>query len=150
MVLSTKEHSSHFQEKMPAKKNTHRSRYEDLRNRERALLVKNSVISSLATTAGNYCCYYFYFDDMFGTSENRVLYWMRKYFDSSFHPNTHGGARFFKFSPTMRNLIRVVLWDLLQRFSLGNIPFFQKELCKLGLNVDYYDVRTIFQRWNWS
>jgi hypothetical protein len=48
------------------------------------------------------------------------------------------------------NVIQLILWNLLLRFSLGNIPFFQKEFRKLALDVSYFDIQSIFQAWNWS
>jgi hypothetical protein len=55
-----------------------------------------------------------------------------------------------KWSSIMCNLFRVILWDLLQRFSLGNIPFFQKILLEMEFFVSYDDIRSIFRAWNWS
>ncbi len=84
------------------------------------------------------------------TSKERATYWLRKFWQPSFHPGQHGGSRNFKFDAVTRNLIRVILWDYLQRWPLGNIPFFVKELKKLKLNVTYHDLRAIFRAWNWS
>jgi len=47
-------------------------------------------------------------------------------------------------------LLRAALWDLLERFPLGTIPFFVRKLQKLEYPVEYYDVRRIFESWNWS
>jgi hypothetical protein len=50
----------------------------------------------------------------------------------------------------MCNLLCIILWDLLQRFPLDNIPFFQKILLEMEFLVSYDDIRNIFRAWNWS
>jgi len=78
------------------------------------------------------------------------LYWIQKYIDPSFHPQTHGGKRHEKFDNITRNMIRIALWDILERFPLGTIPFFQEKLRELNFDVSYDDIRTVFESWNWS
>jgi hypothetical protein len=73
---------------------------------------------------------------------------MKRFSDSNFHLASHGRLRNSKWSPMLCNVIQLILWDLLLRFLLENIPFFQKELKKLALDVSYFDIQSIFQAWN--
>ena len=87
---------------------------------------------------------------MFRTTPQRVLYWIQKFFCPNFHPKSHGGHHWQKFNNAISNSIWIALWDILQQFPLGTIPFFVKKLQSLDFNVSYDDVRKIFASWNWS
>jgi hypothetical protein len=85
--------------------------------------------------------------ETFNTTPQRVRYWIRRFFDFSFHANSHGGHRFQKFMPSEQNLLRITLWDLINRYNLGTVPFFTKKLQGLNFNVTADDVRAIFLSW---
>jgi len=78
--------------------------------------------------------------EIFGTTPQRVHYWLTKFFSPGFHSATHGGKRRQKFDNLTMKLLRAALWDLLERFPLGTIPFFVRKLQKLEYPVEYYDV----------
>ena len=134
---------------MPSK--TKLQRLEHIQNKQRALLIHNSVINSPLEAAGKINFKVFkYFSAIFQTSESRVLYWLRKFVDTSFHPLSHGGKQREKFDKVTRNFIRTILWDTFTKFPLGNVAFFTNELVELGFPVNYNDIRAIFQSWKWS
>jgi hypothetical protein len=88
--------------------------------------------------------------DLFQISERKAKYWIRKYADPLFHPDSHKSVKYFKFNSITWNFLCTTLWDLLERFPLENIPFFQQQLLEVSFDVNYNDVREIFLSWNWS
>jgi hypothetical protein len=85
----------------------------------------------------------------FGTSPQRVHYWVKRFLTIS-PLNSHGGCRNEKFDKKPKNLIRISLWDILEQFPLGTVPFFREKLEGLGFTLCNSDVRAIFEDWNWS
>ena len=115
---------------MPSK--TKSQRLEHLQNKQRALFIHNSLIYSPLEAAGKVNFIYFNLSSaIFQTSESRVLYWLKKFVDTSFHPLSHGGKRREKFDKLTKNFIRTILWDTFTKFPLGNVAFFTNELVEL-------------------
>lgn len=135
---------------MPSRSKRDYARFAKVRDRERELLAMNALqTADCSAVASLFIDLFFLLSETFETSPQRVRYWLKRFLSPT-PTHSHGGCRHEKFSKTIRNVIRIALWDIVQQFPLGTVPFFTGKLEELGFGVSVSDVRAIFNAWNWS
>ena len=87
----------------------------------------------------------------FGVSYQLALYWHGKYSNKEFHSDSHGGARYSKFSDEERFLLESKLWECVKShpcWSISEFVDFITEEAQYDVNDQF--IRRIFKGWRWS
>ena len=53
--------------------------------------------------------------NLYEVSESFAFYWRKKFVDKNFHPLSHGGIRWLKFSPKDHEEIREFIWEQIKK-----------------------------------
>jgi len=110
-----------------------------LRSRLRWRLGRKAYISSLTEAA-----------DTFGVSRFVAKYWKTKVADPLFHPGSHGGKRYSKFSDGVELFIHAHMWLLCKCRPFLRLAEYVEEFRRLGISVTKKYISRIFKSWRWS
>ena len=88
--------------------------------------------------------------EAYGVSYQLALYWFQKFINPAYHPNTHGGARNFKFSADDRYELESILWRIAKEHPCWRLAEFKQQVAESGFDCNDEFIRCIFKTWRWS